>query len=66
MNEVDRIALGQKIAGTNQYKVLASVMENMTTAVNAYTVAQEAAGSASRENARYMESLNKMGFYKQV
>lgn len=66
MTEAQRVALGDTIAGINQYKVLASVMSNMDTAVRATATAYNSAGSAAQENERYMESLNNMGFYKQV
>lgn len=66
MTEAKRVVLGDIIAGTNQYKVLASVMSNMDTAVRATETAYNSAGSAAQENERYMESLNNMGFYKQV
>lgn len=57
MSDADRVALGQTIAGQNQYKVLAAVMTNFATATDAVKVSLEADGSAARENARYMESL---------
>ena len=41
-------------------------MTNFQHAIDATNTALESAGSAAKENARYMESLNKMGFYKQV
>lgn len=49
--------IGQAIAGQNQFKVLAAVMTNFQTALDAVTVAEQAEGSAMRENARYMESF---------
>lgn len=66
LSDAQRVALGDVLAGQNQYKVLASVMQNFEHAITATETAYNSAGSAARENAAYMESLNKMGFYKQV
>ena len=57
MTDAQRTALGDTIAGTNQYKVLAAVMSNFNTAVDANKTALNSSGSAAKENARYMESL---------
>lgn len=57
MTDAQRVALGDTIAGQNQYKVLASVMTNFQHAIDATNTALESAGSAANENARYMESL---------
>ena len=57
MSEAERVALGDAIAGTNQYKVLASVMQNFEHVTDATTTALNSSGSAIKENAAYMESL---------
>ena len=57
MSEAERVALGDAIASTNQYKVLASVMQNFEHATDATTTALNSSGSAIQENAAYMESL---------
>lgn len=57
MSEAERVALGDAIAGTNQYKVLAAVMQNFEHATDATTTALNSSGSAINENAAYMESL---------
>lgn len=57
MSDSERVALGVTLAGKNQYKVLASVMSNFSTAAEATTAALNSSGSAARENARYMESI---------
>lgn len=57
MSDAQRVALGDSIAGTNQYKVLAAVMSNIKTAVEANETAISSEGSAMKENARYMESF---------
>ena len=57
MTDAQRTALGDTIAGQNQYKVLASVMQNFGQAADAAKTALESAGSAAQENSKYMESL---------
>lgn len=59
MSDVERQALGETLSGgVNQYKVLAAVMGNFTTAIDATKTAYESSGSAAEENSRYMESLD--------
>lgn len=57
MTDAQRVALGDTLAGQNQYKVLASVMSNFQHAIDATNTALESAGSAAQENSKYMESL---------
>ena len=58
MSDVERQALGETLSGgVNQYKVLAAVMGNFQTAIDATTTAYESSGSAAEENSRYMKSL---------
>lgn len=57
MTDAQRVALGDTIAGQNQYKVLASVMQNFQHAIDATNTALNSVGSAAKENASYMESL---------
>lgn len=57
MSGAQRVALGDSIAGTNQYKVLAAVMSNINTAVEANETALSSEGSAMKENASVMESF---------
>ena len=58
MSDVERQALGETLSGgVNQYKVLAAIMGNFTTAIDATKTAYESSGSAAEENSRYMESL---------
>lgn len=57
MTDAQRTALGDTLAGQNQYKVLASVMQNFGHAADATKTALESAGSAAQENSKYMESL---------
>lgn len=64
MTDAERQSLGQALAGKNQYRVLAAVMQNFQHAVEATETAVNSTGSAMRENTAYMESLNKMGLLK--
>lgn len=64
LTDVERQALGQTLAGKNQYRVLASIMSNFQHATEATTTALNSQGSAMEENTAYMESLNKMGLLK--
>lgn len=57
LTDAERQSLGQSLAGKNQYRVLAAVMQNFEHAVEATETAVNSAGSAMRENAAYMESL---------
>lgn len=57
MTDSERQALGVTLAGKNQYRVLASIMQNFAHAQEATTTALNASGSAMRENTAYMESL---------
>ena len=57
MTDAERNALGVTLAGKNQYRVLASIMQNFQHAVEATNTAMESSGSAMQENAAYMESL---------
>lgn len=71
LSEAERVALGNELAGINQYKVLASVMQNFQTAIDATTTAYESAGSAAKENAKAMESLESrtnvvLGLFQQL
>ena len=63
-NQKDYIALTQ--AGANQTQNFVALMDNFDAALTSEETALNSAGSAMQENSRYMESLNKMGFYKQV
>ena len=57
MTDAQRVALGDTLAGTNQYKVLAAVLQNFEHATSATETALNSAGSAAQENAKYLESL---------
>lgn len=57
LDDTTKVTLGTMLAGKNQYKVLASVMSNFATATNATATALDSAGSAAKENERYMESI---------
>lgn len=57
MSEAEKIALGNTLAGTNQYKVFAAIMSQMDVAVEAYDQALNASGETMKQNAVYMDSL---------
>jgi TP901 family phage tail tape measure protein len=57
MTSAEQTALGKTLAGVNQYKILSAVMQNFSTAIDANNTALNSSGSATRENAAYMESL---------
>ena len=57
MTDAQRVALGDTLAGTNQYKVLAAVLQNFEHATDATETALNSAGSAAQENTKYLESL---------
>ena len=57
LDDTTKVTLGTMLAGKNQYKVLASVMSNFATTTNATATALDSAGSAAKENERYMESI---------
>ena len=57
MTDAERNAVGVTLAGKNQYRVLASIMQNFGHAVDATNTALRSSGSAMEENAAYMESL---------
>lgn len=66
LSNVEKAAMGEALVGKNQYNVFTSVMENFESAIGATATALDSQGSAARENAKYMDSLNKMGLDKQV
>lgn len=57
MTDSERVALGMTLAGKNQYKVLASVMQNFNHAIGATNSALNSSGVAFSQNAAYMESI---------
>lgn len=58
--------IASTIAGTHQLNNFLALMNNFDHAIEATETALNSAGSAARENSRYMEGLNKMGPVKQV
>ena len=58
LDDSQRQALGETLSGgVNQYKVLAAIMTNFQTAIDATATAYDSAGSAAEENAKWMEHL---------
>ena len=57
MSKAEQVALGNILAGTNQYKIFAAVMSQMDVAVESYDQALNSSGETMKQNAVYMESL---------
>lgn len=58
LDDSQRQALGETLSGgVNQYKVLAAIMTNFQTAIDATATAYDSAGSAAEENAKWVEHL---------
>ena len=57
MSKAEQVALGNTLAGTNQYKILAAIMSQMDVAVETYEQALNSSGETMKQNAVYMESL---------
>lgn len=57
MSSAEKVALGNTLAGTNQYKIFAAVMSQMDTAVEAYNDALDSSGATMKQNEIYMQSL---------
>ena len=64
MSNAERVALGNTLAGTNQYKILSAVMsqlkpevDGLSTAQKAYNQALQSSGVTMKQNAVYMESI---------
>lgn len=57
LNKDQKTAIALELAGKNNQEKFLAVMNNFETALNATKTAEESHGSAMRENARYMDSL---------
>lgn len=57
MTDAERNAVGIALAGKNQYRVLASIMTNFEHAIGATEDALHSEGTALKQNAAYMESI---------
>ena len=57
LNDEEKQAIGIELAGKNHLEVFRATMDNFTTAIEANETAQKSQGSAARENARALESL---------
>lgn len=58
MTNSQKVSLGNTLAGVNQYKVFAAVMNNYSKAQEATTTALNSSGSAEKENKKQLESLS--------
>ena len=57
LTDTDRASLLETIAGKDRANDVASLLQNMSTAVNMVETAENAAGSARGENEKYLDSL---------
>ena len=57
MSKAEQVALGNTLAGTNQYKIFAAVMSQMDVAIESYDQALNSSGETMKQNAVYMESI---------
>lgn len=57
-----RLYIAELIAGKNQVDVFNATLQNFNSAIGANETAINSAGSATRENAKYMESLEAENF----
>lgn len=53
----EKIAIGMVAGGKTRYQQFVAAMDNFSTAIEANETAQKAQGSATRENAKYLDSL---------
>ena len=53
----EKIAIGMVAGGKTRYQQFVAAMDNFSTAIEANETAQKAQGSAARENAKYLDSL---------
>lgn len=57
LSDAQKVALGETLAGKTRYNILAAVLQNYQHAIDATTTALNSEGSATEENAAYMDSL---------
>lgn len=57
LNKEQQTAIALEMGGKNQMEVFMATMNNFTTAIKATTTAEDAEGSAAKENAKYIQSL---------
>lgn len=57
MNDIDRTALLEKVAGKNRANQIGALLNNFSQAEKALEVSKESAGSAAKENAAYIDSI---------
>lgn len=57
MNDIDRTALLEKVAGKNRANQIGALLDNFSQAKKALEVSKDSAGSAAKENAAYIDSI---------
>lgn len=58
MNDVDKASLLEQVAGKNRANVISGMLDNWKDAQDAAKTAAESAGSATKENETYLDSIN--------
>lgn len=58
MNDVDKASLLEQVAGKNRANVVSGMLDNWKDAQDAAKTAAESAGSATKENETYLNSIN--------
>ena len=58
MNDVDKASLLEQVAGKNRANVVSGMLDNWKDAQDAAKTATESAGSATKENETYLNSIN--------
>lgn len=58
MNDVDKTSLLEQVAGKNRANVVSGMLDNWKDAQDAAKTAAESAGSATKENETYLDSIN--------
>ena len=58
MNDVDKASLLEQVAGKNRANIVSGMLDNWKDAQNAAKTAAESAGSATKENETYLDSIN--------
>lgn len=58
MNDVDKASLLEQVAGKNRANVVSGMLDNWKDAQDAAKTAAESAGSATKENETYLDSIN--------
>lgn len=59
LTDIQKVGLAQSVAGARRYQYFLNIMDNYDKVMRNLVISLNAAGSAERENARYMETIQK-------